>query len=75
MAMTFEEITTAALQLSASLRTELVERLVASLHEAGDIHPAWSSELDRRDAELDRDPSLSRPADEVFRRLRARFHA
>jgi putative addiction module component (TIGR02574 family) len=73
MAMTLDDLTTAALQLSPILRAELVERLIVSLHGTEDIHPEWSGELDRRDAEMDRDPGLGRPADEVFRRLRARL--
>jgi putative addiction module component (TIGR02574 family) len=75
MAMTPEELTAAALQLSPPLRAELIERLIVSLHEAGEIHPEWSAELDRRDAEWDRDPTIGRSADEVFRRLRARLNA
>jgi hypothetical protein len=33
----------------------------------------WAEEAARRDAELDADPSMGRPADEVFRDARARL--
>lgn len=68
-----DDRTAAALRLPASLRAELAERLIAGLDEEPAIHPDGQAELDRRDAELDRDPSLARPADEVFRRIRARL--
>jgi putative addiction module component (TIGR02574 family) len=75
MAITLEELTTAALHLPPSLRAQLVDRLMDSLREGDEVHPAWQDELDRRDAEMDRDPNLGRPGDDVFRRLRARLNA
>jgi hypothetical protein len=51
MAMTREELTAAALQVSPPLRAELVERLVESLYEEDEVHPDWLAELVRRDAD------------------------
>jgi len=73
MTITPDDLTAAALRLPASLRAELADRLIASLEEDPAIHPEWQAELDRRDEELDRDPTLARSADDVFRRIRTRL--
>lgn len=73
MSFTPDELTEAALRLPASLRAELAERLIASLGDDAEIDAAWADELDRRDAELERDPDRARPAADVFRRVRARL--
>lgn len=71
-----------ALALSTAERAELATRLLVSLHD--DAEPgftdveweaAWTAECDRREAELDADPTLSLPADEVFRRVQASLDA
>jgi putative addiction module component (TIGR02574 family) len=73
MELTPDELTTAVLQLPAPLRAELVERLIESLSDVAEIAPEWFAELERRDKELDRAPSLARPATDVFHRVRARL--
>jgi putative addiction module component (TIGR02574 family) len=73
MATIPDDLTAAALRLPPALRAELAERLIASLEDDLPVHPEWRAELDRRDEELDRDPSLAHPADEVFRRIRSRL--
>lgn len=73
MSFTPDELTKAALRLPVSLRAELTERLIASLEEDSEIDAACPDDLDRREAELERDPDRARPAAKVFRRARARL--
>ena len=63
----------AVLRLPDTARADLVTRFLASLQpdvpgdSAAVIASAWDAELDRREAELNADPSAGIPAAEVFR--------
>jgi putative addiction module component (TIGR02574 family) len=64
-----------ALKLPVGERARLAEILLESLDTLSeDEHQQlWAEEAARRDAELDADPSMGRPADEVFRDANARL--
>ena len=64
-----------ALKLDPSSRARLAARLLESLDALSEDEHArlWNDEAARRDAELDADPSLGRPAEEVFRDAKARL--
>jgi putative addiction module component (TIGR02574 family) len=64
-----------ALSLPVAERARLAETLLESLDalSAEEHRRLWTEEAQRRDAELDADPSLGRPADAVFRDARARL--
>jgi putative addiction module component (TIGR02574 family) len=63
-----------ALKLPIGERARLAEILLESLDtlSADEHQRLWAEEAARRDAELAADPSMGRPADEVFRDARAR---
>lgn len=75
MDLDLHQLSDAVLHLPATARAELASRLLASLDapemdEAPDaVAAAWEAELDRRDADLNADPSLGIPAHDVFARL------
>ncbi|MEZ4311200.1 MAG: addiction module protein [Polyangiaceae bacterium] len=64
-----------ALKLPVSERARLAEVLLDSLDSLSEEEHRrqWTEEATRRDTELDADPSLGRPADEVLRAARARL--
>jgi putative addiction module component (TIGR02574 family) len=53
MSSTLEILEAEALQLPASDRARLVERLIASLDLDPAIEEAWASEVERRNAEIE----------------------
>jgi putative addiction module component (TIGR02574 family) len=71
----FIDLEEEALKLPVGERARLAEILLESLDTLSeDEHRRlWAEEAARRDAELDADPSMGRPADEVFRDARARL--
>lgn len=73
--MELPDLESEALKLPLSDRARLAEALLESLEAPSEeeTRRLWSEEARRRDAELDADPSLGRPADEVFRDARARL--
>jgi len=77
MDLDLEQLAAAVLQLPDAARAEVASRLLKSLEpDSPDesttaIANAWETELDRREAELDADPTLGVPAAEVFRLLDA----
>jgi putative addiction module component (TIGR02574 family) len=73
--MELPELESEALKLPLSDRARLAERLLESLEALSEEENRrlWIEEARRRDAELDADPSLGRPSDEVFRDARARI--
>ena len=77
MDLDLEQLSAAVLRLPDEARADLATRLLASLEpdvprdSAAAIASAWDAELDRREAELDADPSGGIPAAEVFRVLEA----
>lgn len=73
--MTAKDIVTHALALPRRQRARLAERLLASLdekHEEG-CEQAWYDEAVRRDKAYREGRLKGRPAEEVFRRIRAKL--
>jgi putative addiction module component (TIGR02574 family) len=77
--MTTNEIVAAALALPEQARWDLLGRLLESV-DSGDPamsedewEAAWLPELDRRVAELERDPGSALPAEAVFAELNAKY--
>jgi putative addiction module component (TIGR02574 family) len=78
--MTSEELQAEALKLDKADRATLATRLVRSLDDSTeeqlseqDWTNAWADEADRRNAEMDADPSLGVPGEEILRRVRLRL--
>ncbi len=75
MELDVTQLAQAVMRLPAAARAELATRLLESLDDAAPsesaeaVAAAWEVELDRRDAELETDPSLGIPAEEAFARL------
>jgi len=63
-----------ALRLGPKDRARLAKKLLASLEKLSkeENERLWADEAERRDAELQHEPELARPAREVLRRARAR---
>lgn len=53
MSSTLEALEAEALQLSATERARLIERLIASLDVDPEIESAWAAEVERRNAEIE----------------------
>ena len=72
--MELHQIEEAALNLDAQARARLAEKLLRSLDELreDESDAFWAEEAARRDAEMDRDATRGRPAEDVLRDLRAR---
>lgn len=72
--MSTEELEVAALKLAPEERARLAEKLLESLEHLSDDENArlWAEEAERRDHGWDADPTMGRPADDVFRDARAR---
>lgn len=73
MSTDFEALEAEVLKLAPEERSQLFERLVASLDKDAEIEAAWEREADRREAELESGVVTAIPGDEVFARLRARL--
>ncbi len=73
--MSIDELTSAALKLSAAARARLAEELLASLDAlpTAKVEQFWLEEASRREAELDSGAARLQPADEVLARARARL--
>lgn len=73
--MNVMDIEAEALKLPIVDRARLAEALLQSLDALSeeDHQRLWTEEAQRRDAELDADPTKGRPAAEVFRAARARL--
>lgn len=73
--MNAEQLEMEALKLDPELRAQLAERLFLSLDPitAEEWRSVWIGEVERRAAETDADPSILVPAEEVFRKARARI--
>ena len=73
--MDVEELASEALKLDPQAREWLAERLWASLGAPTkeEWNRLWGAEVLRRRAEMDADPSIGIPAEEVFREMRAKF--
>jgi putative addiction module component (TIGR02574 family) len=68
--MNAEQLEAEALKLDPKLRERLAERLYLSLDPISDQEwsELWAAEAERRNAQMDADPTLGIPAEEVFRR-------
>jgi putative addiction module component (TIGR02574 family) len=73
MAATLETIEQEALTLSDADRTQLIERLLASLDPDPEIDGAWLVEAKRRDEEIESGEVKALPGEEVLARLKAEF--
>ena len=73
MHTTLETLEAEILQLSASDRSHLLERLISSLDTDPTIEWAWEQETNRREAELESGAVQPIPGGEVMVRLRARL--
>ena len=73
--MSTEELEVEALKLAPRDRARLAEKLLESLEGLSDEENArlWAEEAQRRDQAWDRDPTVGRPAADVFRDARARL--
>ena len=75
MTESLEAVQTAALNLSAEERAELIELLIDTVLPAPPLHPAWEVEIARRVADLDAGLTQAIPAEQVFAELRAMIEA
>jgi len=73
--MNVDELEAQALKLDHKSRARLAERLLVSLDELSEqeSEQLWAAEAQRRDAQMDSDPSSSRSADDVFREAWSRI--
>jgi hypothetical protein len=73
--MKIEDLEVAALELDPKSRARLAERLLESLENLSPEENAriWAEEAQRRADALESGSLSSRPADEVFRKARARI--
>jgi len=73
--MSIEEIESAALQLAASDRARLAERLLESLEQLSneENEKLWAEEAIRRDKEWDLDSTAGPPARDVLSDARAKL--
>ena len=73
MTMHKEDVDMEALKLDPKARAQLAGKLLESLEDLSEEENArlWAEEAERRDLEMDANPNAGRPADEVFRDVRA----
>ena len=73
--MSTEELEVEALKLAPQERARLAEKLLESLENLSDDENAtlWAEEAARRDHAWDVDPTMGRPAADIFRDARARL--
>ena len=73
--MSSEEIEVEALKLAPNDRARLAEKLLQSLENLSDEENArlWAEEAERRNEAWDADPTIGRPAGDVFRTARTRI--
>jgi putative addiction module component (TIGR02574 family) len=71
MSTPFDTLQSEALKLSAEERARLAERLLASLFQDEALESEWSSEVERRIAEIEAGRAKLIPAAEAINRARA----
>ena len=73
--MRIADLEAEALKLDGTSRARLAARLLESLDVLSEDDHArlWNDEAARRDGELDADPTVGRPAEDVFRDAKARL--
>lgn len=71
--MTVADLEAKILELAPKERARLAQRILESLEtlSESEIEALWLQEADRRDQELDADPSRAIPGDDVLREARA----
>ncbi len=71
--MTVTDLEAKALELTPKERARLAQRILESLEalSESEIEALWLQEADRRDRELDADPSRAIPGADVLREARA----
>ncbi len=67
-----DELASAAMQIPADERAELVDRLIASLTGDRRFDPAWEAEMNRRIDEIEAGTAKTLSEDEFFEKLRVR---
>ena len=72
--MTVNDLESEVLKLDPRERARIAQRLLESLETLAEseIDSLWYDEAERRDREIDEDPSRAIPADEVMREARTR---
>ncbi|MDQ3775247.1 MAG: addiction module protein [Pseudomonadota bacterium] len=70
---TVETLEAEALQLPASERARLIEKLIAGLDSDPAIEEAWAAEVERRHAEIDNGAVSLLPGPEALAKLKAEF--
>ncbi|MGQ0591166.1 MAG: addiction module protein [Gammaproteobacteria bacterium] len=70
---TVETLEAEALQLPASERARLIERLIAGLDSDPAIEEAWAAEVERRHAEIENGAVSLLPGPEALATLKAEF--
>ena len=70
---TVETLEAEALQLPASERARLIERLIAGLDSDPAIEEAWAAEVERRHAEIDNGAVSLLPGPEALAKPKAEF--
>ena len=73
MSSTVEALEAEALQLSATERARLIERLIASLDIDPEVEDAWAEEVERRNAEIESGAVSLIPGPEAVTKLKAEF--
>ena len=75
MSTKIDHLEAEAMKLDPGSRARLAEKLIRSLDSLPDAENAklWAEEAQRRDAEMDADPSIGRSAEDVFRNARSRM--
>ena len=73
MTSTVEAIEASALQLSATERARLIERLIASLDIDPEVEAAWAAEAERRNTEIENGIVSLIPGREALANLKAEF--
>lgn len=71
MTLSFEMVEAQAMALAPSDRARLIEHLVHHLDDDESVAQAWMQEAMRRDAEMDSNPTLGIPHEQVMADLRA----
>lgn len=73
MSIALEVLEAEALNLSATERSRLVEKLIVSLDTEPDVESAWATEVERRHAEIESGAVSLLPGVEAIARLKAEF--
>ena len=73
MTTSLEVLEAEALKLAPADRSDLLERLIASLDADPEVEEAWKLEADRREASLESGSTIEVPGQEAITRLRSRL--